>query len=62
MIGYMLQQALKNNLPQRSGERPAHAGGSGRYCDPAFSNPTKYIGPVYSEAGQKRWPRKRLGV
>ncbi|WP_054178157.1 carbamate kinase [Trabulsiella odontotermitis] len=46
MIGYMLQQALKNQLPQREisvlltqVEVDAN--------DPAFSNPTKYIGPVY---------------
>lgn len=46
MIGYMLQQALKNQLPQREisvlltqVEVDAH--------DPAFSNPTKYIGPIY---------------
>ncbi|WP_342322425.1 carbamate kinase [Kosakonia sp. BYX6] len=49
MIGYMLQQALKNRLPQREisvlltqvAVDPA---------DPAFNNPTKYIGPIYSEA------------
>jgi carbamate kinase len=49
MIGYMLQQALKNNLPDREVSvlltqvevDPQ---------DPAFSNPTKYIGPVYSKA------------
>lgn len=47
MIGYMLQQALKNHLPDREVSvlltqvevDPQ---------DPAFSNPTKYIGPVYS--------------
>lgn len=48
MIGYMLQQALKNQLPQREisvlltqVEVDAH--------DPAFSNPTKYIGPIYDQ-------------
>lgn len=48
MIGYMLQQALKNHLPDREVSvlltqvevDPQ---------DPAFSNPTKYIGPVYSK-------------
>ncbi|WP_312741211.1 carbamate kinase [Cedecea neteri] len=48
MIGYMLQQALKNHLPEREVSvlltqvevDPQ---------DPAFSNPTKYIGPVYSK-------------
>ena len=49
MIGYMLQQALKNQLPQREisvlltqVEVDAN--------DPAFSNPTKYIGPIYDHA------------
>lgn len=48
MIGYMLQQSLKNHLPQREisvlltqVEVDAN--------DPAFSNPTKYIGPVYDQ-------------
>ena len=52
MIGYMLQQALKNSLPQREvsvllTQVEVDA------ADPAFSNPTKYIGPVYSEAQAK---------
>ncbi|MEI9703234.1 carbamate kinase [Enterobacter cloacae] len=52
MIGYMLQQALKNSLPQREvsvllTQVKVDA------ADPAFSNPTKYIGPVYSEAQAK---------
>ena len=49
MIGYMLQQALKNQLPQREVsvlltqvEVDAN--------DPAFHQPTKYIGPVYDKA------------
>ncbi|MBA7803184.1 carbamate kinase [Citrobacter sp. C348] len=52
MIGYMLQQALKNQLPQREisvlltqVEVDAN--------DPAFSNPTKYIGPIYDAAQAK---------
>lgn len=52
MIGYMLQQALKNSLPQREvsvllTQVEVDA------ADLAFSNPTKYIGPVYSEAQAK---------
>ena len=53
MIGYMLQQALKNQLPQREisvlltqVEVDAN--------DPAFSNPTKYIGPIYDHYRQKK--------
>ena len=52
MIDYMLQQALKNQLPQREisvlltqVEVDAN--------DPAFSNPTKYIGPIYDAAQAK---------
>jgi carbamate kinase len=52
MIGYMLQQALKNQLPQREisvlltqVEVDAN--------DPAFNNPTKYIGPIYDDTQAK---------
>ncbi|POP45597.1 carbamate kinase [Superficieibacter electus] len=49
MIGYMLQQALKNQLPERNvsvllTQVEVDAD------DPAFRNPTKYIGPVYDQA------------
>lgn len=66
MIGYMLQQALKNQLPQREisvlltqVEVDEH--------DPAFRNPTKYIGPVYDAAqadaleAEKGWVFKADG-
>lgn len=66
MIGYMLQQALKNQLPQREisvlltqVEVDAN--------DPAFCNPTKYIGPVYDHAqanalqAEKGWVFKADG-
>lgn len=62
MIGYMLQQALKNNLPQREvsvllTQVEVDA------ADPAFTNPTKYIGPVYSEApGKNAAGGERLGI
>ena len=66
MIGYMLQQALKNSLPQREvsvllTQVEVDA------TDPAFSNPTKYIGPVYNEdqaktlAAEKGWGFKADG-
>lgn len=49
MIGYLFAQAMKAELPEKTvisvltqtEVNPA---------DPAFSNPTKFIGPVYSEA------------
>jgi carbamate kinase len=67
MIGYMIEQELGNLLPF---ERP--------FCtmltmvevdpgDPAFSNPTKFIGPVYGKddadrlAGEKGWAFKLDG-
>lgn len=66
MIGYMLQQALKNHLPEREisvlltqVEVDAN--------DPAFLNPTKYIGPIYDEAqaralqAEKGWVFKTDG-
>ena len=59
MIGYMIEQELHNVLP---GEqliatlltqiRVAHD-------DPAFANPSKPIGPVYTEAEAKRFARVR---
>jgi carbamate kinase len=66
MIGYMLQQSLKNQLPNREVsvlltqvEVDAN--------DPAFQNPTKYIGPVYDKAqadvlvAEKGWTVKADG-
>lgn len=52
MIGYMLQQALKNQLPQREiSVLLTQVEVDAR--DPAFSNPTKYIGPIYDDAQAK---------
>jgi carbamate kinase len=67
MIGYMIEQELGNLVPF---ERP--------FCtmltmvevdpdDPAFKNPTKFIGPVYGKeeadrlAGEKGWAFKKDG-
>ncbi|MGB6188158.1 MAG: carbamate kinase [Aeromonas molluscorum] len=66
MIGYMLIQELKNLLPSRNvtallTQVQVDA------KDPAFANPTKYIGPVYSEAearalaAEKQWSVKADG-
>ena len=66
MIGYMLQQSLKNRLPKcevsvlltQVAVDPA---------DPALANPTKYIGPVYDQpqadalAAEKGWCFKADG-
>jgi len=68
MIGYMIEQELGNLLPF---ERPfatlltmIEVDSS----DPAFKNPTKFIGPVYAKdeadriAGQKGWVFKQDGA
>lgn len=57
----MLQQALKNSLPQREvsvllTQVEVDA------TDPAFSNPTKYIGPVYNEDRAKTLAAEKVGV
>ncbi len=67
MIGYMLQQSLKNQLPQREvsvllTQVEVDA------ADPAFANPTKYIGPVYDQvqanalSAEKGWRFKADGT
>ena len=66
MVGYMFAQALKNVIPEKTvtcvvtqSEVAAD--------DPAFLNPTKFIGPVYSEeeahvlALEKGWTMKLDG-
>ena len=67
MIGYVLEQELRNVLP-----------GSEEFAtimtmvevdpeDPAFANPTKFVGPIYTEgqaqalAAEKGWPFRRDG-
>lgn len=66
MIGYMLQQALKNHLPEREISvllTRVRVDAN----DPAFLNPTKYIGPIYDEAqaralqAEKGWVFKADG-
>ena len=65
MIGYLLQQGLRNALPDRSVAtlltQVLVDGG-----DPAFGSPSKPIGPVYGEAGSclpspgvVGWPTRR---
>ena len=66
MIGYMLQQALKNQLPQRE-ISVLLTQVEVDPDDPAFHNPTKYIGPVYDSAqaealqAEKGWVFKADG-
>lgn len=67
MIGYLLQQALKNQLPQREVSVLLTQVEIDE-ADPAFGNPTKYIGPVYDAAQadaltrEKGWRMKPDGT
>jgi carbamate kinase len=67
MIGYMIEQELGNRLPF---ERPFATLLTMIEVDPrdpAFGNPTKFIGPIYTKdeadrlAAEKRWVFKRDG-
>lgn len=66
MIGYMLQQALKNCLPGQHISTLLTQVSVDPH-DPAFSTPCKYIGPVYSAeeatrlAAEKNWVVKPDG-
>src|SRR6266545_1418937 len=58
MIGYWLLQALQNNLPGRQvaaliNQTLVSA------SDPAFGNPTKFVGPVHDEEQAKRLAAER---
>ena len=53
MIGYWLLQAMQNALPRRQvaaiiNQTLVEAG------DPAFADPTKFVGEVYDEATARR--------
>lgn len=56
-IGYMIQQALLNELKRRGIEKPIVTVVNqvlvGR-DDPAFTNPTKYVGPYYDKETAKK--------
>ncbi|MBS0968831.1 carbamate kinase [Nissabacter archeti] len=67
MIGYLLQQALKNRLPSQEVSvllTQVEVAAD----DPAFRSPTKYIGPVYSAlqaaalSREKGWAMRADGV
>jgi carbamate kinase len=53
MIGYLLEQALRNELPDRQ-VAAMLTQVSVDPSDPAFRSPTKPIGPVYDEATARR--------
>ncbi|MGY3944430.1 carbamate kinase [Aeromonas tecta] len=66
MIGYMLIQELKNLMPSRN-VTALLTQVQVDPKDPAFANPTKFIGPVYDEAearalaAEKQWSVKADG-
>ncbi len=67
MIGYMIEQELGNRLPFDRPFATLMTMVEVDPCDPAFRNPTKFIGPVYDKdeadrlADEKQWVFKRDG-
>ena len=63
MIGYLVQQELRRVLPP---DRPVVTVLTMITVDPddpAFANPTKFVGPVYAQAGRRRAPQgQRMDV
>ncbi len=55
MIGYLIEQELGNLLPA---DVPlathAHDDRGGSHDDPAFDDPTKFVGPIYSDEAAAR--------
>ena len=54
MIGYMIEQELGNRLPQETPLATLLTMIEVDANDPAFANPTKFIGPVYEKAEAER--------
>ena len=53
MIGYWLIQAIQNELPERD-VACLISRTLVRFDDPAFGNPTKFVGPVYPESDARQ--------
>jgi len=68
MIGYMLEQELGNILPSEVPMATILTMVEVDPADPAFSNPTKFVGPIYGKAeadglaGSKGWTFKQDGA
>ncbi|MCD6502988.1 MAG: carbamate kinase [Euryarchaeota archaeon] len=61
MIGYWIQQALQNELRKRGIKKPVATVVTQVLVDPndpAFQNPTKFIGPTYTEEEAKKLMEK----
>ena len=61
MIGYLLEQELGNRLPVETPLATILTMVEVDPADPAFEDPTKFVGPVYDEAEARAWPRPRAG-
>jgi carbamate kinase len=67
MIGYVLEQELRNVLPGSEEFATIMTMVEVDPDDPAFADPTKFVGPVYTEgqaqslAAEKGWPFRRDG-
>ncbi len=57
MIGYLIEQELSNFLPERN-IATLLTQTVVQQDDPAFENPTKFVGPVYSEEEARRLSRE----
>jgi carbamate kinase len=68
MIGYLIQQELRNVLPQDSAVVTVLTMIAVDPDDPAFANPTKFVGPGYTKdvadalAADKRWTFRQDGA
>ncbi|NJE46669.1 carbamate kinase [Thermococcus sp. GR7] len=61
-IGYMIQQAIRNELKRRGVERPVATIVTQTLVDkndPAFQNPSKPVGPFYDEETAKKLAREK---
>src|SRR3954447_4856959 len=58
MIGYLLEQELRNRLPEREVATLLTEVVVDRF-DPAFGHPTKPVGPVYDRETARRLARER---
>ena len=59
MIGYMIEQELGNLLPFETPFATMLTMVEVDQNDPAFANPTKFIGPVYDEADARRFAKEK---
>lgn len=62
MIGYMIEQEMGNLLPFEVPFATILTQVEVDGKDPAFQNPTKPIGPVYSRKKPSAWPPRRAGA